>query len=54
MWVPEAMVPELLTMYRDNRGHFGITRTVQMIQKKFWISKITGVVSKYIGKCDTC
>ena len=53
VWVPEAMVPEILAMYHDDRGHFGVKRTVQMIQK-FWITKITGVVSEYIMKCDTC
>ena len=54
VWVPEAMVPEILAMYHDDRGHFGVKRTVQMIQEKFWIPKITGVVSEYIRKCDTC
>ena len=54
VWVPEAMVPEILTMYHDDRGHFGVKRTVQMIQEKFWIPKITGVVSEYIRRCDTC
>ena len=54
VWFPEAMVPEILAMYHDDRGHFGVKRTVQMIQKKFWIPKITGVVSEYIRKCDTC
>ena len=54
VWVPEAMVPEILAMYHDDRGHFGVKRTVQMIQEKFWIPKITGVVSEYIRRCDTC
>ena len=54
VWVPEAMVPEILTMYHDDRGHFGVNITVQMIQEKFWIPKITGAVSEYIRKCDTC
>ena len=31
VWVPEAMVPEISTMYHDDRGHFGVKRTVQMI-----------------------
>ena len=53
VWVPEAMIPEILTMYHDEKGHFGVKRTVQMIQEKFWIPKITGVVSEYIRKCDT-
>ena len=48
------MVPKILTMYQDDREHFGIMRIVQMIQEKFWIPKITGVVSEYIRKCDTC
>ena len=54
VWVPEAMVPEILTMYYDDRGHVGIKRTVQMIQEKFYIPKITGVVSEYIRKFDAC
>ena len=54
VWVPEAMVSEILTIYHDDRGHIGVKRTVQMIQEKFWIPKITGVVSEYIRKCDTC
>ena len=48
------MVPEILTMYHDDRGYFRVMRMVQMIQEKFWIPKITEVVSKYIRKCDTC
>ena len=54
VWVPEAMVPEILAMHCDDREHFGVKRTVQMIQEKFWIPRITGVVSEYIRKCDTC
>ena len=53
VWVPEAMVPEILTMYHDDREHFGVKKTVQMIQEKFWIPKITWVVSEYNRKCDT-
>ena len=48
VWVPIAMVPEILTMYHDAKGHFEVKRTVQMIQEKFWIPRITGVVSKFI------
>ena len=54
VWVTEAMVPEILTMYHDDRGQFGVKITVHMIQEKFWIPKITGVVSEYIRKCGTC
>ena len=54
VWVPESMVPEILTMYHYDRGQFGVKRTVQMIQEKVQISRITGVVSEYIRKCDTC
>ena len=47
------MVPEILAMFHDDRRHFGAKRTVQMIQEKLWIPKITGVVSEYIKRCDT-
>ena len=35
VWVPEAMVPKVLTMYHDDIGYFGVNRTVQIIQEKF-------------------
>ena len=35
VWVPEAMVREILAMYHDDRGYFGVNRAVQMIQEKF-------------------
>ena len=54
VWVPKAMVPEISTIYHDDIGHFGVKRTFQMIYEKFWIPKITEVVSEYIKKCDTC
>ena len=28
VWVPEAMVPEVLAMLHDDRRHFGVKRTV--------------------------
>ena len=28
VWVSEAMVPETLTMYHDDQGHFGVKRTI--------------------------
>ena len=28
VWVPETMVPEIMTMYHEDRGHFGVKRTV--------------------------
>ena len=54
VWVPEAMVPKILTMYHDDRGVFKVKITIQMLQKIFWIPQITGVVSECIRKCDTC
>ena len=52
--VPKAILPAIFIMYYEDRGYFGVKRTAQMIQEKFWIPKITGVVSEYVGKCDTC
>ena len=54
VWVPKAMAPKISTMYHDDIGHLGVKRTVQMFQEKFWIPKITGVVSEYIRRYDTC
>ena len=54
VWVPETMLSKISTMYHDDRGYFGVKIIVKMIQEKFWIPKITGVVSEYIRKCDTC
>ena len=54
VWVPGAMVLESLRMYHDDREHFRIKNAVQIIQEKFWIPKITRVVSEYVKKCETC
>ena len=54
VWVPEVMISKISIMYYDDRGHFGVKKTIQMIQEKFWIPKTTGVVSEYIKNCDTC
>ena len=48
------MVLESLIMHHDDREHFRVKIAVQMIKKKFWILKITGVISEYIRKCDNC
>ena len=35
-------------------GHFGIEKTVAMLQKHFYWSKLRQEVSKYIRSCTTC
>ena len=54
VWVPEAMVPQILTMYHDDRYYSVVKKAVQMIQEKFYIARVTGVISEHIRKCDTC
>ena len=49
VWVPEAMLPEILAMYHDDRGHFGVKRTVQMIQKSFGFPRSLELYQSTLG-----
>ena len=35
-------------------GHFGMTRTKQMLRAKYWFSKLNGMVEDAISKCYQC
>ena len=48
------MVPVILNMFHNDREHSGVKRTVQMIQEKFWIFKVTAVVPEYIKNFYIC
>ena len=38
--VPQSLVPWIIKIFHDNRGHQGISRTVNMMKRQFWFRKM--------------
>ena len=38
--IPQGLVPRIIKIFHDNRGHQGILRTVNMIKRQFWFRKM--------------
>ena len=37
--VPQSLVPQIIKIFHDSRGHQGISRTVNMIKRWFWFRR---------------
>jgi RNase H-like domain found in reverse transcriptase/Integrase zinc binding domain/Chromo (CHRromatin Organisation MOdifier) domain len=35
-------------------GHFGVSKTVELLSREYWFPKMRSKVRKFIGHCDTC
>lgn len=44
VWVPDELVSDVVRMFHDERGHFGVRRTVELIQQRYFVPRLTGVV----------
>ena len=38
--VPHSLVQQVIKIFHDNRGHQGISRTINMIKRCFWFRKM--------------
>ena len=57
MFVPGDLREFVICEYHDNRGHFGVGRTVAMIQEQFYFPRFyfrRSHVEKYIKRCELC
>jgi transposase InsO family protein len=58
LFVPEeaSLKEELLQLYHDDplAGHFGINRTVELLQRKFHWRHLEEDVKDYIASCNVC
>ena len=54
--VPESMQTEVIKLHHDSptAGHMGVKKTIDLIQRQFWWSKMAESVNHYIQRCDSC
>ena len=52
--VPQSLVQLVIKIFHDNRGHQGISRTINMIKRRFWFRKMREQVNAYVNKCLLC
>ena len=38
--VPQGLVQRVIKIFHDNRGHQGISRTINMMKRRFWFRKM--------------
>ena len=52
--VPQSLVQRVIKIFHDNRGHQGISRTINMMKRYFWFRKLQEQVNTYLNKCLLC
>lgn len=52
--VPAAVRWRVVKSAQDDRGHFGLQKTIEHIQKEFWFARLRDYVKKYLQACIVC
>ena len=52
--LPQRLVHHIIKIFRDNRGHPGISRTINMMKRRFWFRKMQEQVNLHLNNCLTC
>ena len=52
--VPHSLVQQVIKIFHNNRGHQGISRTINMMKRCFWFRKMWEQVNTYVNKCLLC
>lgn len=52
--VPSAVRWRILKSCHDDRGHFGLEKTLQMLQRDFWFRRTRDYTKKYLQACIEC
>ena len=52
--VPQSLVQRVIKIFHDNRGHQGISRTINMMKRRFWFRKMREQVNAYVNKYLLC
>ena len=52
--VPQSLVQLVIKIFHDNRGHQGISRTINMVKRRFLFRKMREQVNAYVNKCLLC
>ena len=56
IYVPKTLRTRVLELHHDSvsAGHFGVTKTIELISRNFWWPKFHNDVKKFIRSCDIC
>ena len=49
-----SLVQRVIRIFHDNRGHQGISRTINTMKRCFWFRKMREQVNTYVNKCVLC
>lgn len=52
--VPKAVRWRVVMSAHDDRGHFGVEKTLQYLQSEFWFPRMRDYVKKYVAACIEC
>ena len=52
--LPQKLVHHIIKIFHDNRGHQGISRTSNMMKRRFWLRKMQEQVNLHVNNCLTC
>lgn len=52
--VPKSMENQILAKYHDQMGHFGVAKTLELIQRSYWFPKMKEKTRQYIADCLKC
>ena len=52
--LPQKLVHCIIKIFRNNRGHQGISRTINMVKRRFWFQKMQDQVNLHVNNCLTC
>ena len=52
--IPRSLVTKIMYEYHEYRGHPGVTKTVNMIQRYFWFQGLRSSVYNHIRTCRLC
>lgn len=56
LYIPENVRLMVLSTAHDSplSGHFGIRKTLELIQRDYWWPELTKMVEEYVKSCETC
>ena len=52
--LPQKLVHHVIKIFHGNRGHQGISRTINMMKRRFWFRKMQEQVNLHVNNCLTC
>lgn len=53
-YVPRAMEFQILQLYHNDSGHFGIEKTYELIIRTYWFPKLKQKICEHISNCLKC